>query len=84
MTIRLGQQWADQLGHLGPGQAERGRKLALRQRRFRAVAGVKVRLDDRLLGRRRHAMRTLARRDPTTPATIWSLLIPVGCGLDSG
>lgn len=26
MTIRLGEQWADQIGHLGPGQAERGGK----------------------------------------------------------
>jgi hypothetical protein len=40
--------------------------VALRQRRFRAVAGVEECLHDRLLGRRRHAMRTLAHKPVLT------------------
>lgn len=57
----MSDQRTDQLGHLGPGQAERGREVALRQWRLRAVAGVEVRLDDPILGRRGHSVRALVR-----------------------
>jgi hypothetical protein len=66
MTVHLGGQRADQFGYLWPGQAEGRSKMALRQRRFRAVAGVEECLHDRLLGRRRHTMRALARSPERT------------------